>query len=188
MKKIVPLLLLLVLFLSGCGEKSTSMEGIQRQYEKIGTAHMEAEITLHLSEENRTFVLACDYMADDKTTVTIQEPEELQGITATVDGKDLTVSYDDMILPAGTLDNVCPANVLPCLLQMISDGYVTEYGQEQVNGVDCYRLTLEEDGLYCTVWLDTESLIPRFAEVMGEDGTVVLSVKMLTFSCTLTEE
>ena len=186
MKKLTALLLL-TLLLTGCGEKTASTESIQQQYEQIAAAHMEAEVTLHLAEENETFVLACDY-APGRSTVTIQQPEDLRGISATVEGDDLTVSYEGMILPAGTLDRVCPANVLAFLPKMLSDGYLTEYGAEQMEGVDCCRMTLDKDGVYCTVWLDTASLIPRFAEILDEDGAAALSVKMLTFSCTLTED
>ena len=37
----------------------------------------------------------------------------------------------------------------------------------------------------CTLWLDADTLIPRYAEAAGEDGAAALSVKMLSFRCEL---
>ena len=39
---------------------------------------------------------------------------------------------------------------------------------------------------HCTAWVDAETLLPRYAE-FSSDGAVVVSVKLLAFSCTLNE-
>ena len=39
----------------------------------------------------------------------------------------------------------------------------------------------------CAVWLDQETLIPRYAE-FSQDGQVVLTARMTTFSCTTATE
>ena len=41
--------------------------------------------------------------------------------------------------------------------------------------------------LKCTVWLDAETLLPRYAEFAADDA-VVVSAKLLAFSCTLNED
>ena len=188
MKRIIPVFGVCMLLLTGCGAEAAPIGNIQSQYEKVASARMEAEVTLHLTEEDRTFVLACQYEAQGKSTVTIQEPEELRGVSAAVEGADLTVSYGEMLLPAGTLETVCPANVLPYLLRQLGAGYVSQWCEESVDGVECCRLTVDNEETLLTVWLESASLIPRFAEVAGKDGEKILSLKMLSFSCTLTEE
>ena len=40
--------------------------------------------------------------------------------------------------------------------------------------------------LKCTAWLDAESLLPRYAEFAADDA-VVVSAKLLAFSCALQE-
>ena len=187
MKKKASFLLALTVLLTGCTAQEPT-EYIQSQYDKVASAEMEAEVTLHLPEENRTFTFVCRYAAQGETTVMILAPEELRGVTAVVEGEQLTVSYEDMMLPAGTLDTVCPANVLPYLLRQLGAGYVSQWCEESVDGVECYRLTVDNEETLLTVWLESASLIPRFAEVAGKDGEKILSLKMLSFSCTLTEE
>ena len=43
-----------------------------------------------------------------------------------------------------------------------------------------------DTALTCTAWVDAETLLPRYAE-FSSDGAVVVSVKLLAFSCTLNE-
>jgi len=191
MKKIIPILALCVL-LSGCGDKGFAVEEVQSQYERITTAEMEAEVTLCGERESMLFLLNCRYCAAGKTEVSLLEPEELAGITATVEGEDFTVSYGGMILPAGSLESVCPANVLPCLLQVIGHGYVTGYGRETIDDVECLSISLdsvtaEGETYSCRAWLDSDTLIPRYAEIADENGNKVLSVRMCSFSCTLAD-
>ena len=187
MKKKASFLLALTVLLTGCTAQEPT-EYIQSQYDKVASAEMEAEVTLHLPEENRTFTIACRYAAQGETTITILAPEELQGVTAVVEGEELTVSYEDMMLPAGTLDTVCPANVLPFLLRQLAGGYVMAWGEENREGVDCCCLTLEDEHNRSTVWIEKSSLLPRFASIAGTDGKEVLSVRMLTFDCTTAKE
>ena len=60
--------------------------------------------------------------------------------------------------------------------------------REVVDG--SYRLTLDatagDTPLKCTVWLDAETLLPRYAEFAADDA-VVVSAKLLAFSCALQE-
>ena len=76
-------------------------------------------------------------------------------------------------------------------LDAIGSGYLMEEGREMLEDVDCRRLTLDtaagDTPLACTVWIDTQTLLPRYAE-FASDGTVVISAKLLAFSCTLNEE
>ena len=69
-------------------------------------------------------------------------------------------------------------------------GYLLEEGRETLEDADCYRLTLDatagDTPLKCTVWLDAETLLPRYAEFAADDA-VVVSAKLLAFSCALQE-
>ena len=102
---------------------------------------MEAEITCHLETENRTFTVSCDWTPTGAGT-TVTGPEDLAGLTASVSGEDLTVSYDGAALSAGSLRDVAPANCLPWLLRAMEEGYLVDAGQETLEGLDCLRLAL----------------------------------------------
>ena len=191
MKKLFALLLPLTLLLTACGEGVQTAKNIQTQYAQLSTADMAAKVTCHLGEETRTYELTCTVTTDGAST-TVTAPEELAGITATVTPDGLTVTYDGTSLSAGDLYDVCPANCLPYLLNAVADGYLLEQNAEDLNGVPCYRMALDTtaksgEKVLCTVWIDQETLIPRYAE-FAQNDTVLLTAELTAFQCTLTEE
>ncbi len=191
MKKLLFLLLPLTLLLTACGETVQTAESIQTQYANLSTARMAAKVTCHLGEENRTYELTCAVTKDGAST-TVTAPEELAGITATVTPDGLTVTYDGTSLSAGDLYDVCPANCLPYLLNAVAKGYLLEQSREELAGVPCYRMALDTtaksgEKVLCTVWIDENTLIPRYAE-LAQDDVVLLTAELTAFQCTLTEE
>ena len=189
-KRILLPLLCAALLLSGCGEKTSNGAEIQRQYGLIATAAMEAEVTFHNRGEERSFTLLCDY-TPEKSAVTVTAPETVAGITATVTGEELTLQYDGESFSVGDVGAVNPLSALPQLLRTLADGYLLEEGRESLEYIPCYRLVLDTDfgaeAAVCTVWIDEETLLPRYAE-FAVDGETVLDVNMLAFSCALREE
>ncbi len=187
MKRFWILPLCLLLMCSGCGSKGNGGADIQAQYARVAAAQMEAEVTFHTGQEDRSFTLRCDY-TPESSTVTVTAPETVAGITATVSGDGLTIGYDGAVLSAGSGGLPGPVNALPYLLRALGSGYLLEQGRETLGDTDCYRLTLDaalgDTPLTCTAWLETETLLPRYAELTME-GTVVVSVELLAFSCTL---
>ena len=100
MKKCLVWLLAAALLLAGCGKKTASQaESLRQRYREMQATHMEAEITCHLETENRTFTVSCDWTPTGAGT-TVTGPEDLAGLTASVSGEDLTVSYDGAALSA----------------------------------------------------------------------------------------
>ena len=190
MKRIVVLLLCLLLPLcGGCGKKSSAAADIQEQYSRIAAAQMEAEVIFHMPQEDRTFTLQCDF-APQKSTVTVTAPETVKGVTATIGEDGVAVIYDGAVLSAGRSEDVGPVNSLPFLLHTIGSGYLLEESRETLEDVRCRRLVLDtavgDTALQCAAWIDEETLLPRYAE-FSVDGAVLVSVKMLAFSCTLHE-
>ena len=170
--------------LAGCGKKTASQaESLRQRYREMQAAHMEAEITCHLETENRTFTVSCDWTPTGAGT-TVTGPEDLAGLTASVSGEDLTVSYDGAALSAGSLRDVAPANCLPWLLRAMEEGYLVEAGQETLEGLDCLRLALDTTApggkVLCTVWLGGDGA-PLYAE-FSQDSRVVLTARLLSFT------
>ena len=100
MKRIVILPLCLLLLCGGCGKKSSTAANIQEQYSRVATAQMEAEVTFHTPQEDRSFTLQCTFTPEE-STVTVTAPETVKGVTATVSGEELTIAYDGAVLSAG---------------------------------------------------------------------------------------
>ena len=191
MKKLFALLLPCLFLLTACGESVQTAENIQTQYARLAAADLAAKVTCHLGEESRTYELTCTVTKDGAST-TVTAPEELAGITATVTPDGLTVTYDGTAFSAGDLYDVCPANCLPYLLNAVADGYLLEQSTEELHGVPCYRMALDTtaksgEKVLCTVWIDRDTLIPRYAE-FAQNDTVLLTAELTAFQCTLTEE
>lgn len=184
MKKCLVWLLAAALLLAGCGKKTASQaESLRQRYREMQAAHMEAEITCHLETENRTFTVSCDWPPTGAGT-TVTGPEDLAGLTASVSGEELTVSYDGAALSAGSLRDVAPANCLPWLLRAMEEGYLVDAGQETLEGLDCLRLALDTTApggkVLCTVWLGGDGA-PLYAE-FSQDSRVVLTARLLSFT------
>ena len=179
---------LLCLFLTGCG---TQPEQLQHYYASIQTASMQAEVIVHLSGDDRTFTVSCAYDREDGATTTIVEPEELSGLSATVTGEDLALSYDGSVWAAGDGGTLSAANCLPVLLKAIGEGYVTEEGTDRIGGAEYLRLAAEWTfgGETCavTLWAQPESYAPYAAE-LSRDGEVLLTVHIADFTCQCAQE
>ena len=187
-KSILPLLLCTVL-LCGCGEKPLA---VQEQYRTVLSADMEAEVVSHTASDDRAFTLTCRYDRSGQSVTTVTSPSELKGLTAVLVDGELSLKSNGQLLPAGDSTDVCPANCLPYLLEALAEGYLTEQGAETLEDVPCLRMALDTTGhsgaaVQCAVWLDQETLIPRYAE-FSQDGQVVLTARMTAFSCTTAME
>ena len=112
MKRIVILPLCLLLLCGGCGKKSSTAANIQEQYSRVATAQMEAEVTFHTPQEDRSFTLQCTFTPEE-STVTVTAPETVKGVTATVSGEELTIAYRRVAWGGSGLSTPCPVCCRP---------------------------------------------------------------------------
>lgn len=89
--------------LCACGAAPSAGQNLQEQYAAVKTAQLEAEVVCHLEGESRSYTVQCSYDRGGDAVTTITTPEELAGISATVSGSDLTLTYDGTGLAAGSL-------------------------------------------------------------------------------------
>ena len=179
---------MLMLLLTACGgeEKDPAAE-LQAQYANLAGAVMEAEVSCHYADEDRTYTLLCDY-APERSTVTVLSPANLAGISATVENGTLTLSYEDISLDAGgySAAAISPVAALPKLMEAAAAGYVTEKSEETVGERPCLRLACDlpdDEGSVYTTWFDQETLLPLRSEISAE-GAVVFEVAWTRFEVT----
>lgn len=181
-----PMLMLLLTACGGGEEKDPAVE-LQRQYSAVEAATLEADVLCHYEDEVRSYTLLCAY-TPSSSTVTVLAPEELSGISASVEGGTLTLSYEDISLDAGSYSaaSISPVTALPKLMEAAVCGYVTEEGTEELDGRICLRLScdLQDDtGMVYTTWFDQESILPLHSEI-SIDGAVVYDVTWNRFEVT----
>jgi len=190
MKRTVPLLLAL-LVLTGCARQDSGA-ALQEQYRRVQQAQMAAEVVWHGGEDSRSFEVTSFYNKGAGSTTTVSQPEALAGLSATVSGEDLTLTYEGAALPAGALQEITVANCLPWLLEAAAEGYVREVSREVLEGEDCLRLALETTGpdgktVLCTGWFFCRDLTPCYAE-FSREGRLLVTARLLQFTCQLEEE
>ena len=180
-------MLMLLLTACGGGEEKDPVAVLQQQYAAVAEATMEADVTCHYEGEERTYTLLCAY-TPEKSTITVLAPDNLAGISATLEGEELTLSYDDISLDAGSYSAaaISPVAALPKLMTAASAGYLTEQSEETVGERPCLRLAFdlsEEEGALYTTWFDQETLLPLQSEI-SVDGAVVFEVAWSRFEVT----
>ena len=186
MRKATLFALMLTLLLTACGgeEERDPASELQAAYAGLAAATLEADITCHYDDETRTYTMLCDY-TPGSSTVTVLAPEDLAGISATVAEGELTLSYEDVSLDAGSYSAaaISPVAALPKLMEAAAAGYVSQQSVEELEERSCLRLSCDLDGeegdLY-TTWFDQETLLPLYSEI-SVDGVVVYQVAWSRF-------
>jgi len=178
----------LCLLLGSCGGRQGKEETSLRQaYLDMSGCEMEAAVTCGVGTEDvLVFSLRCEYVPGGESTVEILAPEETAGIRAVVSGDTVSVVYEDLCLPAGTMSRakISPAACLPWLMDALRDGWLLEHSRENIEGVPCVRLCLDEsvDSVQAeaAVWLREADGIPVRGEVCV-GGEIILTAEFTDF-------
>lgn len=180
----IALCLFLVCCTAGQGEQEEKTA--QAVYRTMQGCSMEAEVATGVGEEAAAFLLRCEYIPEGTCVVEVLAPETIAGIRAIVNGGDLSVAYEDLCLPAGTLstERISPAACLPWLMDAIRDGWLLEESTESLEGVPYVRLCLDEtdDGaaMEAVVWLRKADWIPIRGEI-AVNGEIILTAEFTKF-------
>ena len=114
----VPMITLCILLI-GCRskvQKEPESKLIQQKYQSMSGSVMEAVVSSGIGcEEDTIFRMRCEYVPEGASRVEVLEPEMVAGVCAIIDSRQLTVTYEDICLPAGTLsrEKISPAACLP---------------------------------------------------------------------------
>ena len=179
----------LCLLLVACGTERKESEGktALAKYRAMTGCVMEAEITGGTGTEDASaFTLRCEYVPEGQCTVEILAPETVAGIRAVIDSGEMTVQYEDLCLPAGTLsrEQISPAACLPWLMDALRDGWLLEEGNEELGGEECVRVCVDEtdDGasMEAALWLRKDDWSPLRGEIVV-DGEIIVVAEFTNF-------
>ena len=180
-----------LVMLSACGEASqqeSPAEDALEQYRNMAGAELAARVSCTWNGEAREYLLDCTYVPEGESKVEVQEPEELAGLTAVVDGETLGLRYEGDCLDAGTIsdEGISPAACLPRLLDALRTGWLLEENEETWNEVPCMRLCVDQSGtqsgkIISTIWLRQDDGKPLRGEI-AVDGEIILTAEFTSFS------
>lgn len=169
---LLALALAMALSLAACGgDDRARTEAFLADAAQAESIRLDAVLTALSGEKVLEYTLSCGY-TDHIAQVSVLAPETLAGITAELSGTDLKLSYQGTALETQLLTEggLVPAAVLPRMLTALADGHLDRLGKGDWEGEDCLTAELlVEDGLTVALWLEEESLTPRYGE-LWENG------------------
>ena len=171
MKRFCALLLLCCLLLTGCGGDKVKesyqkfADGLNARTDLSFTAEIRAEY------EDKSCQFTLQYSEDSRgSTVEILSPGLVKGIRARLENGSSCLEYSGVMLETGELDRygLTPMSALPALVKALREGHMDSFWME---GDSTVLRLIAEDTLTADVWMDSESMIPRRAELLS-DGQV----------------
>ena len=182
MKRIIPILLILVL-LAGCAGARDTMDRAMalRSALLAKGAEFDAAVTADYGDKTYSFGMHCRMEAQGKVTFSVTAPETIAGITGTVSTSGGKLTFDGNALAFTLLADgqVSPVSGPWLLMKTLRSGYLTSCGVED----GCLRIAIddsyEDDALHLDVWLD-ESDCPKRGEILWK-GRRILTVEIENF-------
>lgn len=181
LKIAVPMLLLLLL--SACGAENTSAQtpvSFRTSLQEAGGCCFQAAVTADYGDYIRQFTFDCSAEIG-RTTLTVLEPDNAAGITATVSGEEATVSFDDTILAVEEFESrrISPMASGYLLERAWSEGYISSGGMDgQLEMVE-YLLGYGSDQLTITTWFSGQ--VPVKGEI-SDGGNNLIACEITDFS------
>ena len=184
------LALFFLMFLTACKGSSSiqkAPEEIQQFYS--GVSRIDTTYVVQTDYQDRVSEFTLKYQKSPDMaagTVTVEAPEEIAGVGASIGEDGLVLSYDGASLevPVPELNGFTPVEAVPSVMHTLAGSLPVDAVKETVDEIDCVALTYEMNegraSVLKRVWFDLNSLFPVKAEVYL-DGTCVFSISFLTF-------
>ncbi len=165
-----------LLLLCACGADEDITGEIQKLYSAPESAAVNARVRADYGERVYDFALECLFSGDGGT-VTIREPEELEGVTARLAEDGITLCYEEAEVFTGALlpDGMSPVESVAVMLRAWGGGYVTESVRENYGGTACRAVTFRiSDTAQVRTWFEEDTLLPLHAEIYSDGFAVIL--------------
>ncbi|MCD7844304.1 MAG: hypothetical protein LUG57_00285 [Oscillospiraceae bacterium] len=174
-RAILSALMIALLLLPGCGEREERLEKSFSQFRETVTLAreitLETELTANYGGTAATYTLAAVYDGQ-QTEIEVLSPDIIAGVKATVQRGETTVSYENVLLGAGAVDEegLTPVSAIPVMLNAMASGYTELLWWE--GDYIVARLYVGEQSVL-TLWLDQDSLTPVSGEIATAGETVI---------------
>lgn len=162
--------------LPACGNGGASLDALRERIDASQSLTMTAQVASTTDGRYESYTLEC-VSGPEGCTVSVLEPAELAGVTASFDAGTGLLSYDSLVLSFETPEDVTPITALPVLVSALRDAYETISWSE---GDDTYVSLEATDELSITLRLDADGN-PVWAEfLLG--GEAVSQCEITQFS------
>ena len=184
-KKLVPILLCLVLLLSGCRKENRALQSaldFRTALLGVQSCGFSAETEADFGDRIYDFTLECVYRpAEESASLTVTAPDTIAGISAEAGGRDAQLQFEDVSLELGTLagGHVAPLELPRLLGNAWTGGYIDSVSEGGEGRLVTYRVGYGDEELVVYTYFN-DQMTPVRAEVY-HGGTCVLSADIENF-------
>ncbi len=185
MKRVLPVLMIIALVLSACGESAAlenSLAEARERWAQGDSIGFTAEVITE-SEQSRFDCTLSVSRRGEEISVEVLSPENLAGIKARLGDGETELEYDGLILAVGNgVGETSPLGAMPLLADALAVGHVRSLwresdGERSLVVAEVY--VSETD--YALVWFEEENFAPVHMELVSGANTVV-KCKILSFT------
>lgn len=167
--------LLSLLFLLGAcsgGKTDARVEHLQKEYAALTAYHTGAEVTVPRGEELLRYTL--DVTAQDgKSNIRVIKPDYLTGIEAHLEGEELSLSYDAVVLDAAsTCESISGVNCVARTVNAVAHGFAESYAPDGDGLYVRFRMQSGGEDLYYNVRFDKDGKLLS-CEIESEETVVI---------------
>ena len=184
MRKRLLCVLMMTLFLTGCGggggkEAEELALSIRGEYLAMESCAIEASVTADYGQRVYEYEMAVSVNGEE-TVLTLSAPETVAGLTARLAGEESQLEFDGLSVETGPLDGdgLTPVSAVPALLEAARSGYITACGLEgegTVLRVDCGDPTGSPGaGTEYALWFDASAHTLIKGEISVDGFRVIL--------------
>ena len=186
--------LLLAALLGGCSKTESENDlalQLRSDFLAMDGCSGTMDVTADYGQRVYEYTVSFSSTQKDGMTLVITAPEEVAGITATVENGQTFLKFDGVQLETGPLnaDGLSPLDALPAFIAAMQSGYIAETGSEMLGETETLRLCCREpekpagEGLETVLWFDKaqKTLLQR---ELRSDGTTVVRCEFSAFIVT----
>lgn len=173
MKRVALIVLTIsLLLLSGCsGGEEKAFLNFAETVSKAESVSFKGHVTAEYSMISAQFDLGFSEK-DGEAVIEVLKPDIVAGVKARVKDGETSLEYDGAMLDLGNMGDtwLSPMSSLPIMLRAIKNSHLELVWDE--DGLLVARL-VPEDNMTVTVWLDTDSMTPKNAEITYKEKSVI---------------
>ena len=185
MKRVLPVLMIMAIFLSACGESAALENALGEARERWAQSErvsFTAEVIAEMEQSRFDCSLSVSRCGEE-TTVEVLAPENLAGIKARLADGETELEYDGLILAVGNgVGETSPLGAMPLLSDALLDGHVRSLWRESEGerGLAAAEIYVSETD-YALVWFEEENFTPVHMELVS-GGKAVVKCKIVSFT------
>ena len=177
------LTMILLLLCSCAAQEGDEQAALSLRSALAGAAGCEFTSAVHADCDGRRYDFSLHYTStSEEDRITVLEPEEVAGVSATVDETGADLVFEDLVLDLGLGEEAITSPLMqPQLMCACIESAYIAYTADAGDGTAVrYYYGYGDDRLEVQVVLDRASLVPLTCEVI-QDGKVILSAEITDF-------